>query len=99
MERMLIKKNKHYVALEKRIAVLMYKCSLSKDEVLDISIRTFHLMLEMIDRELHYKIFKTASLSGMVTLKKDIDHYFVESEIKLEDMVIELETFKSQIEI
>lgn len=84
------------VSLEKRIALLMADCSLSIDEIMDLSLRKFAIMMEMHDKELHYKIAKQASLSGFVEFKSGIDHYLTEREENITDKMIDVGAFTGQ---
>ena len=51
----------------------------------------------MIDKKLHYEIYKTASMSGMVEFKTEIEHYLSETDtIGIEDRVIDVGTLSSK---
>lgn len=65
-------------SIEKQMVSVTIRTSLNWDEVKNLTVRKFHIILEMIDKEMLYVIYKTASLSGFVTFKQEINHYLLE---------------------
>ena len=62
--------------LEKQMSVIVAKgCDYTFEELKELSLRKLSLVLGDIDKLIHYQIYKTASMSGMVTFKTDIEHY------------------------
>ena len=89
-------KNKKSVSIEKQIASIVISSSLTFEDVLNLTIRKFYIILEMIDKKLHYEIYKTASMSGMVEFKEEIRHYLTENNIStLEGQVINMDDLGS----
>ncbi len=97
----LINKQNNYQkisSLEKQmISVWLNSCS-NWDQIFNLSIRKFVLALEMKDKELHYQIYKTASMNGFVEFKKPITHYLYDStEDKYAHLVSDYGEFKNKI--
>lgn len=92
-------KGKHSVSLEKQIMSVVIGSSLSLEEVLDLSIRKFFIVMEMIDKKLNYIMYKQASLSGMVEFSNEIEHYLTEVESNgIDNEVMDFNSFKNKIE-
>lgn len=89
--------NKKMVSLEKQIISVMTNTSMPLDKIYEMSIRKFILTLEMVDKKMHYIIYKTASMSGMVKFKKEIEHYMFETSNGLEGRVIEADEVINKI--
>lgn len=90
-------KNRKMVSLEKQIISIMTNTSMPLDKIFAMSIRKFILTLEMVDKKMHYIIYKTASMSGMVKFDKEIEHYMFETSNGFEDKVIEADTIINKI--
>ena len=89
---------KKMVSIEKQIMSIVISSSLTFDDVMNLTIRKFSIVLDMIDKKMNYKIYKTASLSGMVEFKNEIDHYLVEDDTSTAaDKVMDVNTFTSKI--
>ena len=96
-KRRLENKGKKTVSIEKQIMAIVISSSLTFEDVLNLTIRKFYIVLEMIDKKLHYEIYKTASMSGMVEFKTEIEHYLSETDtIGIEDRVIDVGTLSSK---
>ena len=90
-------KGRKTVSIEKQISAIVISSSLTFEDVLNMTIRKFYIILEMIDKKLHYQIFKTASLSGMVEFKAEIEHYLSETDTSgIEDKVMDVGTLTSK---
>lgn len=90
-------KGRHTVSIEKQITAIVIGSSLKYEDVLNLTIRKFYIMLEMIDKRLHYEIYKTASMSGMVEFKTEIEHYLSETDtLGIDDKVIDVGTLSSK---
>ena len=91
-------KNTHSVSIEKQIASIVIGSSLTFEDVLNLTLRKFYIILEMIDKKLNYQIYKTASMSGMVEFKTEIQHYLTESDVsELESEVINMDDLSSKL--
>lgn len=56
-------------SLEDQIVCVMISSNLNLKQIYDLSIRKFSKILERADAKLHYKIYLSASMSGMVEFK------------------------------
>lgn len=74
----LLSKNVVAPSLEKQITAIVSSSGYKYEEVYDISIRKFLLLIRTIDAKLHYQIYKTASLHPYVEFKEQIDHWLYE---------------------
>lgn len=74
MERM---KNDVHATIEEKVACLSISTCYKVEEIYDMSIRTFTLLLSRVDDKLNYQITKQAVMSGFVSLPKGkrIDHW------------------------
>jgi len=94
------KKGRRPVSIEKQITSIVISSSLTYKDVLDLTIRKFYIILEMIDKKLHYEIYKTASLSGMVEFKTEIEHYLSETDTDgIDSKIIDVGTLSSKFNI
>lgn len=94
----LMNKGKKWASLEKQIISVQMGTSLPLKYIYQMTIRKFILTLELTDRKLHYIIYKTASMSGMVKFEKDIDHYLIEQSSGIEDRVVDADSFVNKIQ-
>lgn len=67
-------------SLEKQIMSASVETSLPLESIKELTIRKFFILIEMKDKEISYKIAKSAELSGMVTFKEEIQHYLTEKD-------------------
>lgn len=84
-------------SIEKHLIAITMGTSMTFEEVKQLTVRRFKLILEMMDRKLHYNIYKTASVSGFVEFKQDIKHYLVEDKKDIEDKVMDYDALKKKI--
>lgn len=70
-------KNDVHATLEKKIIALWISVNASLPEIYDMTIRKFVMALTTVDDLINYKIMKTASMSGFVSLPKGytIEHW------------------------
>jgi len=81
------------------ICVMLALKEVSLDNIKKLTIRKFSKILERYDYKFHYGIYKQAEMSGMVSFKKDIDHWMSElKKNKYSDVAIEYGQFKNKIE-
>lgn len=64
--------------LEKQITAIVSSSGYTYENVYDMTIRKFLILLRTIDTKLHYQIYKTASLHPYVEFKEDIEHWLYE---------------------
>lgn len=90
--------NLKIISLEDQMISVLINTSLSWESILNLSIRKFVKILERKNKELHYQIYKTASISGMVEFKQSIPHYLYEdNKDKYEDLITDYEEFKGKM--
>ena len=89
--------NEYPPSLEKQIICLMESMHWSKEQIKKITIRTFVQLIQTIDYKIHYKIYKAASMSGMVTFEKEIPHWMSDIKTKETGTRINLDKFKEDI--
>lgn len=70
------KKNDVYASIETKVVCLSISTHYSFKEIYDMSIRKFTMALTAVDDLINYKIMRTATMSGFVSLPKGqkIDH-------------------------
>ena len=86
------------ISLEDQMISVMINTPLNWDSILSLSIRKFVKILERKNKELHYQIYKTASLSGMVEFKKEPVHYlYDEQKDKYEHLVSGYDEYMEKI--
>jgi len=94
------KKNSHLkiISLEDQMISIMINTSLDLDKILKLSLRKFVKILSRYDKELHYKIYTQASVSGFVEFKKPIQHYMYDSnEDKYASLIEDYGEFKDKV--
>lgn len=72
-------KNIENPSLEKQMIAVCRNYPYKLNEIENLTIRKFVVMLSQADKELHYKIYKTGEIGGMVKFKQPIDHWLYES--------------------
>ncbi len=67
-------------SIEDQMTALMTETSLRMEDIYNMTIRRFSKALERVDNTLHYKVYLSASMSGMVTFKDKsfIKHWLVD---------------------
>ena len=92
-------KNKAKMAsLEDQRIMVLIKSSLSFNEIDKLTIRKFSKILERVDHIMHYNIYKTAQLSGMVEFKGELDHWMSEiTRDKYANIATDFGSFKDKI--
>ena len=72
----LLNKDKVPPTLEKQEAVVIAQgCNYNFKTIQDITLRKLSILIANIDKMIHYQIYKTSEMSGMVTYKNEIEHY------------------------
>lgn len=77
-ERFVNRHKKKMGSLEDQIICVLISTNLKMDDIAQLSLRKFSKILQRVDYKLHYEIYKSASLSGMVSFENEIDHWMTE---------------------
>lgn len=89
-------------SLEEQMICVLISTSLKMEDIYQLTIRKFEKILQRVDAKLHYQIYLSASLSGMVEFKnKDaIKHWMndLTKEDRYEDVKVDMETMRNKIE-
>lgn len=84
--------------LEKQKAVLCVRTAYKLEELDNLSLRKLALLIRTSDAVLHYQIYRSASMSGLVTFKHDIKHYLYSSDKKdISDELTSVESLKEKM--
>lgn len=85
--------------LEKQKAVIIANgCNYKYDELDNITIRRLSVLIANIDRMMHYQIYKTSELSGLVQYKTEIEHYLYSNKKKsITDDVFSMDSLKEKL--
>jgi hypothetical protein len=90
--------NLKIISLEDQMISVLINTALDWNHVLALSIRKFVKILERKNKELHYTIYKTASMSGMVEFKQDITHYLYDDQKdKYADLVTNYDEYMQKV--
>ena len=81
------------------IANLVIGTGMNIDDVKNLPIRKFYIIGQVMDRKLHYSIYKQASVGGFVEFKQPITHYLKKNIDLLENKVTTVETLKNNLNI
>ena len=65
-------------SLEKQITAIVASTGYKYEEIYDMPIRKFTILLRTVDSKLQYQIYKTASLHPYVEFKQEIEHWLYE---------------------
>lgn len=84
---------------EHLIANLVIGTGMNIDDVKNLPIRKFYIIGQVMDRKLHYSIYKQASVGGFVEFKRPITHYLKKNIDLLENKVTTVETLKNNLNI
>ena len=84
---------------EHLIANLVIGTGMNIDDVKNLPIRKFYIIGQVMDRKLHYSIYKQASVGGFVEFKQPITHYLKKNIDLLENKVTTVETLKNNLNI
>ena len=84
---------------EHLIANLVIGTGMNIDDVKNLPIRKFYIIGQVMDRKLHYSIYKQASVGGFVEFKQPITHYLKKNIDLLENKVTMVETLKNNLNI
>lgn len=89
-------------SLEEQMICVLISTPLKMEDIYKLTIRKFEKILQRVDAKMHYQIYLSASLSGMVEFKdKDaVKHwmYDLTKEDRYEDVKVDMETMRNKIE-
>lgn len=102
-EEFLNKNKKKMASLEDQIICVMLALNETDEEKIhNLTLRKFSKILQRYDYKLHYEIYKTAEMGGMVSFKQEIDHWMSEISNKkysnTNSTIVEYDTLKNKIE-
>lgn len=86
--------------LEEQMVCLSVGMGMPLEEIYKMPIRKFNKMIQRLDKKIHYEIYLSASMSGMVTFKdkKVLQHWMADmKKDKFGDAAIDLETVANSI--
>jgi hypothetical protein len=88
-------------SFEDTILCLIASTSMNLEQVYDLSLRKFIKLLQRVDAKLHYQIYMTAAMSGMVEFKdKSILRHWMsdlEKENKNSDVLLNFDSVKNKV--
>lgn len=96
-----INRNKKKMAsLEDQIVCVMLALhEADENKIHKLTLRKFSKILQRYDFKLHYEIYKTAEMSGMVTFKEGLDHWMTEIiNKKYSETITEYDQFKNKMD-
>lgn len=84
--------------LEKQKAVLCVRTTYKLDELDALTLRKLSMLIRTSDAVLHYQIYRSASMSGLVTFKSEIKHYLYSSDKRdIMSEMIDANQFKNSL--
>lgn len=85
--------------LEKQMTcILASGCGYTFETLKEMTLRKFVLLLQKIDKKLHYQIYKTHEVSGAITLKGGLDHWIYEKRKNKFENIIPLDNLKQKFQ-
>lgn len=89
-------------SLEEQMICVMISTSLSLNEIYKLTIRKFEKILKRVDAKMHYQIYLSASLSGMVKFEKEnaIQHWMrdLSSDDRYSDVKVDMDEMRNKID-
>lgn len=82
---------------EKQMCCISAGSSYRFEELKEISLRKFVLLLKTIDYKLHYQIYKSGETSGTVKFERPLDHWIYEKKKSNLDDTISMDSFKEKL--
>lgn len=83
--------------IEYLIMSVVLGTGMSYEQVLDMTIRRFHIASGLIEDKLTWQMATQAKLNGFVEIKQPIPHYLSESNNGIENSVVDYAQFKDKI--
>lgn len=88
-------------SLEDQIDCIVSRTSYKHEEIYNLTIRRFIRLLERVDTTLHYVIYKTAEMGGMVKFKEPVESWRnsldKSFEEKYKHLMVDPEAFKKKV--
>lgn len=98
-EKFMNRHKKKMGSLEDQIICVIISTNFKMQDIEELTIRKFTKILQRVDYKLHYEIYKTASLSGMVSFEKEIDHWMTEiKQERFEGLIVESNQLEKKLE-
>lgn len=93
------KKNGEIASLKELISRLVVYAGFKKEYIYELTITTFHDMLDSIDVLMNYTISKTGEASGMVTYKEPIPHWKckIKKASKYDSVLMDKDTLENKV--
>lgn len=86
------------ISLEGQIDAVIASTSYKYNELYELPIRRFVLLLREVDSKLHYQIYKTGEVGGMVTFKEPIPYWiYSHKKNRVEGKLINFNDFKNHV--
>lgn len=89
-------------SLEEQMICVMISTALKLEDIYRLTIRKFEKILKRVDTKLHYQIYLSASLSGMVKFENDnaIQHWMkdLSSDDKYADVKVDMDKMRNKID-
>lgn len=96
------KNNQKICSLEEQMICVLISTSLKMEDIYDLTIRKFEKILQRADAKLHYQIYLSASMSGMVKFNDDsfIKHWMndLTKDDRYEDVKVDMDSLRNKIE-
>lgn len=88
-------------SFEDQLICIVISTSLKLEDVYSLTIRKFHKIIKRIDHTMHYKIYKTAAMSGFVKFKGEILDWMadLENSDKYSDVKVDKEEIEGKLNI
>lgn len=94
--------NQKICSLEEQMICVLISTSLKMNDIYALTIRKFEKILERVDAKLHYQIYLSASMSGMVKFEnKDVIKHWMSDlskSDKYSDVKVDMDAMRSKIE-
>lgn len=89
-------------SLEEQMICVMISTPMTLEDIYNLTIRKFELTLKRVDAKLHYQIYLSASLSGMVKFENEnaIQHWMKDfsNNDKYADVKVDMDNMRNKIE-
>lgn len=93
----LLSKDAGFASLEKKIVSVAAISSYKIDEIYDLTIRKFIMLLNTIDDAITYATNRIGAMSGFVKTKGPIEHWIYKKEKSMYGQAMDAQTFKNTI--
>lgn len=89
-------------SLEEQMICVLISTPLKMEDIYELTIRKFEKILQRVDAKLHYQIYLSASMSGMVKFKDEnaIQHWMndLTKDDRYEDVKVDMNEMRNKIE-